>query len=252
MADHAQRRADDLDVRRLRDLAVHPHQGRLPAHPRRARRAPHDDRRVDRRRRAHARGGRQAAGRVPRAPRRRRRAQAEEIVQRARQTAESHEHEAREQGQEMLAEAAKRAERDIEAATKRALDDIRREVADLTIMATEKVTRKSARRGRPAAPRGGGARRARLSRASPRAPRATDGGARPRLRPLAVRGRPRAGQARRAARAARTVRRRARRESRARRVLLLALLLDRREAAGAEHACSMGADEILAELPRRC
>jgi F-type H+-transporting ATPase subunit b len=71
------------------------------------------------------------------------RAQSEEIVQRARQTADSHEHEAREKGQEILAEAAKRAERDIEAATKRALDDIRREVADLTIMATEKVTRKT-------------------------------------------------------------------------------------------------------------
>jgi F-type H+-transporting ATPase subunit b len=71
------------------------------------------------------------------------REQADEIVQRARQTADSHEHEAREQGQEILAEAAKRAQRDIEAATKRALDDIRREVADLTIMATEKVTRKT-------------------------------------------------------------------------------------------------------------
>jgi F-type H+-transporting ATPase subunit b len=71
------------------------------------------------------------------------RAQSEEIVQRARATAESHEHESRDRGQEILAEAAKRAERDIEAATKRALDDIRREVADLTIMATEKVTRKS-------------------------------------------------------------------------------------------------------------
>jgi F-type H+-transporting ATPase subunit b len=71
------------------------------------------------------------------------RAQSDEIVQRARQTAESHEHEAREQGQEILAEAAKRAERDIDAATKRALDDIRREVADLTVMATEKVTRKT-------------------------------------------------------------------------------------------------------------
>ncbi len=45
--------------------------------------------------------------------------------------------------QEILAEAAKQAERDIDAATKRALDDIRREVADLTIMATEKVTRKT-------------------------------------------------------------------------------------------------------------
>jgi F-type H+-transporting ATPase subunit b len=71
------------------------------------------------------------------------RAQSEEILQRARQTAESHEHEARERGREMLAEAAKKAERDIDAATKRALDDIRREVADLTIMATEKVTRKT-------------------------------------------------------------------------------------------------------------
>ena len=71
------------------------------------------------------------------------RAQSEEIVQRARQTAESHEHEIRDRGKEMLAEAAMRAERDIDAATRRALDDIRREVADLTIMATEKVTRKT-------------------------------------------------------------------------------------------------------------
>ncbi len=71
------------------------------------------------------------------------RAQSEEIVQRARQTAESHEHEARERGQEMLAQAAQRAERDIQAATKRALGDLRKEVADLTVMATEKVTRKT-------------------------------------------------------------------------------------------------------------
>ena len=71
------------------------------------------------------------------------RAQSEEILQRARQTADSHEQEARQRGQEILAEAAKRGERDIDAATKRALDDIRREVADLTIMATEKVTRKT-------------------------------------------------------------------------------------------------------------
>jgi F-type H+-transporting ATPase subunit b len=71
------------------------------------------------------------------------REQAEEIVQRARQTAESHEHEGRERSKEILDEAAKRAQRDIESATKRALDDIRREVADLTVMATEKVTRKA-------------------------------------------------------------------------------------------------------------
>lgn len=71
------------------------------------------------------------------------RAQSDEIVQRARQTADTHEQEAKARGQEILAEAAKRAERDIEAATRRALDDIRKEVADLTIMATEKVTRKT-------------------------------------------------------------------------------------------------------------
>ncbi len=71
------------------------------------------------------------------------RTQSDDIVQRARQSAESHEHEARDRSQEMLAEAARRAERDIEAATQRALDDIRREVADLTILATEKVTRKT-------------------------------------------------------------------------------------------------------------
>jgi|SRR5579863_6536963 len=71
------------------------------------------------------------------------RAQSEDIVQRARQTAESHESEGKERGKVLVAEAAKKAEREIEVATKRALDDIRREVADLTIMATEKVTRKA-------------------------------------------------------------------------------------------------------------
>jgi F-type H+-transporting ATPase subunit b len=70
------------------------------------------------------------------------RSQADEIVQRARQTAESHEHEAKERGQEILAEAAERAKRDIEVASKRALAELRSEVADLTVMATEKVTRK--------------------------------------------------------------------------------------------------------------
>jgi F-type H+-transporting ATPase subunit b len=71
------------------------------------------------------------------------RAQADEIVHRARETADSHEKEAKAQGQELIAEATKRAEREIEAATRRALDDIRKEVADLTILATEKVTRKT-------------------------------------------------------------------------------------------------------------
>jgi len=70
------------------------------------------------------------------------REQADEIVHRARQTAESHEHEGRERGQELIAEAQQRAEREIEAATARALSDLRREVADLTVTATEKVTKK--------------------------------------------------------------------------------------------------------------
>jgi F-type H+-transporting ATPase subunit b len=71
------------------------------------------------------------------------RVQSDEIVQRARQTAEAHEHEGKERGQELIAEASERAQREIEAATQRALDDLRREVADLTVMATEKVTRKT-------------------------------------------------------------------------------------------------------------
>ncbi len=71
------------------------------------------------------------------------RAQSEEIVQRARQTAEAQEHESKERAQELVAEGTKRAQREIEAATKRALGEIRKEVADLTILATEKVTRKT-------------------------------------------------------------------------------------------------------------
>jgi F-type H+-transporting ATPase subunit b len=70
------------------------------------------------------------------------RAQADEIVQRARQAADAHEQEAKQRGQELLADASQRAERDIDAATERALSDIRREVADLTVLATEKVTKK--------------------------------------------------------------------------------------------------------------
>src|SRR6202035_2006171 len=71
------------------------------------------------------------------------RAQADEIIQRARQVAEAREHEAKERGHELVTEAAQRAQRDIEAATKRALDDLRKEVVELTILATEKVTRKA-------------------------------------------------------------------------------------------------------------
>jgi F-type H+-transporting ATPase subunit b len=71
------------------------------------------------------------------------RAQADEIVHSARQMGETHEREAKEHAKELSAEAAARAQRDIEAATQRALQELRREVADLTIAATEKVTRKT-------------------------------------------------------------------------------------------------------------
>jgi F-type H+-transporting ATPase subunit b len=71
------------------------------------------------------------------------REQAEEIVQRARQTAEAQEREGKERGQEIVGEASQRAKREIEAATKRALQELRNEVTDLTIAATEKVTRKA-------------------------------------------------------------------------------------------------------------
>jgi F-type H+-transporting ATPase subunit b len=71
------------------------------------------------------------------------RAQSEEIVERARETAKAQEREGKENAQELVAEGAKRAQREIEVATKQALGEIRKEIADLTIMATEKVTRKT-------------------------------------------------------------------------------------------------------------
>jgi F-type H+-transporting ATPase subunit b len=70
------------------------------------------------------------------------RAQSDEIVQRARHTAETHEREAKEHARELATEASARAARDIEAATARALGELRTEVANLTVLATEKVTRK--------------------------------------------------------------------------------------------------------------
>jgi F-type H+-transporting ATPase subunit b len=70
------------------------------------------------------------------------RAQSDEIVQRARQTAETHERESKEQARELASEVSARAARDIEAATARALSELRSEVANLTVLATEKVTRK--------------------------------------------------------------------------------------------------------------
>ena len=71
------------------------------------------------------------------------REQAEDIVARARKAAENVADEtkvaATKQREELLATA----RRDIEHETRRALDELRKEVADLTVMATEKITRKS-------------------------------------------------------------------------------------------------------------
>jgi F-type H+-transporting ATPase subunit b len=70
------------------------------------------------------------------------RKQAEEIVQRARTAAEVHERDATEEAKERREKLMAQTRREIETETKRAIDEIRREVADLTVMATEKVTRK--------------------------------------------------------------------------------------------------------------
>jgi F-type H+-transporting ATPase subunit b len=70
------------------------------------------------------------------------RGQAEQIVERARKSAEAHEREATEHAQQRRDQMMEQTRRDIEAETRRAIQEIRREVADLTVMATEKVTRK--------------------------------------------------------------------------------------------------------------
>ncbi len=71
------------------------------------------------------------------------RGQADDIVARARKTGEAAENEiiadARSKREEMM----EQTRRDIEAETRRAIQAIRSEVADLTVLATEKVARKS-------------------------------------------------------------------------------------------------------------
>ena len=71
------------------------------------------------------------------------RGQADEIVARARKTGEAAEGEiladARAKREEMM----EQTRRDIEAETRRAIQESRAEVADLTVLATEKVTRKT-------------------------------------------------------------------------------------------------------------
>src|SRR6476661_6842575 len=71
------------------------------------------------------------------------REQADDIMARARKAAETAEAESVTAGKEKREELVTAAKRDIEAETRRALEQIRNEVADLTVLATEKVTRKA-------------------------------------------------------------------------------------------------------------
>jgi F-type H+-transporting ATPase subunit b len=71
------------------------------------------------------------------------REQAEEIITRARKAAEAHEKEAKDTARAERERLLEQTRKDVEAETRRAIDQIRREVADLTVMATEKVTRKT-------------------------------------------------------------------------------------------------------------
>jgi F-type H+-transporting ATPase subunit b len=71
------------------------------------------------------------------------REQADEIVSRARKAADRTQDDARVQAKETREDMLADARRDIEQETRRAIGQIRREVADMTVMATEKLTRKT-------------------------------------------------------------------------------------------------------------
>ena len=71
------------------------------------------------------------------------REQSDEIVARARKAADTAKAQATEDGREKREELLAAARRDIEAETRRSLERIRKEVADLTVLTTEKVTRKT-------------------------------------------------------------------------------------------------------------
>ena len=71
------------------------------------------------------------------------RSQADDIVARARKTAENNEAESVAEAKRKREEMMAATRRDIQQETRRAIQEIRNEVADLTVLATEKVTRKS-------------------------------------------------------------------------------------------------------------
>ena len=136
-------RPDDLDAGPLPVHDVGAEQGRLPEDPGGARQARQGDPRVDRGGRTPAQGGRRAARASTASASKEAREQADDIIARARKAAETAEAEATAAGKEKREELVAAATRDIEAETRRSLEQIRKEVADLTVLATEKVTRKS-------------------------------------------------------------------------------------------------------------
>ncbi len=71
------------------------------------------------------------------------REQADDIVARSRKAAESHQEDAKVSAKQYREELMQSTRNDIENETRRALEEIRKEVGDLTLIATEKVTRKS-------------------------------------------------------------------------------------------------------------
>jgi F-type H+-transporting ATPase subunit b len=71
------------------------------------------------------------------------RVQAEEIVVRARKAAENTERDSLEKARVSREEILEQARKDAEASIQRAVGELRKEMADLTVLATEKVTRKS-------------------------------------------------------------------------------------------------------------
>jgi F-type H+-transporting ATPase subunit b len=70
------------------------------------------------------------------------REQAQEIIERARHAAEVHERNAQVEAKQTREQLMEQTRREIEAETRRAIEELRSEVADLTVMATEKITRK--------------------------------------------------------------------------------------------------------------
>lgn len=71
------------------------------------------------------------------------RQQAEDILARAHKTAEAQERRAHDEAEAKRLEELERTRREIDAETRRAIAEIRREVADLTVQATERLTRKT-------------------------------------------------------------------------------------------------------------